>query len=322
MLEDRLRIREGGMPTRPKPQLNHNSVKYSEIFERFHKELLADQNVILERVGFSTEFADPSNPAWREAAAELISEIAALLATALIIRLDAGYKAAWKVIATLEAIIKNPKLALSDRTEPEARGALAAAYQRSDEPPRTYWFDIYGESGFAPDDNQIRMAAKEAIASLRAQASRGRPVACDVHFLAFRLRAIFLQFNDKIARNSVLSSHGDGDYFQSEQGAFFAFVEEVLKPLRKFYASLPTNGEVLVPELSSEYMARLAVSTKEGTPIQVYNFRRAEKGKLLITALQKGAQNSQNSGLRLLRSASFWRVMEAQRLTQGSREQS
>jgi hypothetical protein len=79
---------------------------------------------------------------------------------------------------------------------------------------------------------------------------------------------------------------------------------------------------VLVPELSSEYMARLAVSTKEGTPIQVNNFRRAEKGKLLITALQKGAQNSQNSGLRLLRSASFWRVMEAQRLAEGRREQS
>ena len=148
------------MPTRPKPQLNHNSVKYSEIFERFHKELLADQNVILERVGFSTEFWDPSNPAWREAAAELISEIAALLATALIIRLDAGYKAAWKVIATLEAIIKNPKLALSDRTEPEARGTLAGAYQRSNEPPGIYWFDIYGESGFAPDDNQIRIAAE------------------------------------------------------------------------------------------------------------------------------------------------------------------
>jgi hypothetical protein len=310
------------MPTRPKPQVNHNRVKHSEIFERSHKKLLANQNVILERVGFSKEFGAPSNPAWREAAAELISEIAALLATFLIIRLDAGYKATWKVIATLEAIIENPKLALSDRTEPEARGTLARAYQRGNEPPGIYWFDIYGESGFEPDDNQIRIAARQAIAMLEAQVSRGRPLAYDFHFLAPRLRAIFLRFNDKIARKSVLSSHGDGDYFQSEQGAFFGFVEEVLKPLRKVYASPPTNGEVLVPELSSEYIARLAVSTKERTPIQVYNFRRAEKGKLLITELQEGAQNLQNSRLRLLRSPSVWRVMEAQRLAQGRREQS
>ena len=312
------------MPTRRKPQLNHKSMEYSEIFERFHRELLANENVILELVGFVKEYGDPSNPTWREAVAELISEIAGLLATALMIRLDAGYKAPRKVIATLEAIIENPKLALSDRTEPEARGALAAAYQRSSEPPETYWFDIYGESGFEPDENQIRIAAKKAIALLRAEASRGRPVAYDVQYLAPRLRAIFLRFNDKIARKSVrkpVPSHGGGDYYQHEDGAFAAFVEEALEPLRKFYASLPNNGEVLVPELSAEYIARLAVSAKGKTPIHVYNVHRVAKTKLVMEELQEGAQNLQNSRLRLLRSASFWRVMEAQRLADGRREQ-
>jgi hypothetical protein len=313
------------MPTRRKPQLNHKSMEYSEIFERFHRELLANENVILELVGFVKEYGDPSIPTWREAVAELISEIAGLLATALMIRLDAGYKAPRKVIATLEAIIENPKLALSDRTEPEARGALAAAYQRSSEPPETYWFDIYGESGFEPDENQIRIAAKKAIALLRAEASRGRPVAYDVQHLAPRLRAIFLRFNDKIARKSVrkpVPSHGGGDHHQREDGAFAAFVEEALEPLRNFYASLPNNGEVLVPELSSEYIARLTVSAKGRTPIPVYNVRRVDKAKLVMEELQEGAQNHQNSRLHLLRNASFWRVMEAQRLAEARREQS
>jgi hypothetical protein len=300
------------MPTRRKPQLNHESVEYSEIFGRFYRELLANEKVILLLVGFVKEYADPSDPTWREAADQLISEIAGLLATSLMIRLDAGYKAPRKVIATLEAIIENPKLALCDRTEPEARGALAAAYQRSSEPPGTYWFDIDGESGFEPDENQIRIAAKKAIAILEAQASRGRPVAHDVQYLAPRLRAIFLRFNDKIARKSVQSSRGDDDFFQYEDGAFLAFVKEVLEPLRKFYASLPNDGEVLVPELSSEYIVRLAISR---TPIQVYNVRRVDKAKLVMEELQEGSQNLQN--LRLLRSASFWPVMEAQRLAEG-----
>jgi hypothetical protein len=301
------------MPTRRKPQLNHKSVEYSEISERFHRELLANEKVILELVGFVKEFGDPINPTYtgKLAAAELISEIAGLLATAVMIRLNAGYKAPSKVIATLEAIIENPKLALCDRTEPEARGALAAAYQRGNEPPGTYWFDIYGESGFEPDENQIRIAAKKAIALLRAEASRGRPLAHDVQYLAPRLRAIFLRFNDKIARKSVRSSRGDGDHHQHEDGAFAAFVEEALEPLRKFYASLPNNGEVLVPELSSEYIVRLVMRTKDRIPNQVYNVRRVDKARLVMEELQEGAQNLRNSRLRLLRSASLWRVMEA-----------
>ena len=159
------------MPTRRKPQLNHKSMEYSEIFERFHRELLANENVILELVGFVKEYGDPSIPTWREAVAELISEIAGLLATALMIRLDAGYKAPRKVIATLEAIIENPELALSDRTEPEARGALAAAYQRSSEPPETYWFDIYGERRNARRAKELRKVADNVISRGRTSAS-------------------------------------------------------------------------------------------------------------------------------------------------------
>jgi hypothetical protein len=308
------------MPTRRKPQLNHKSTDYAEVSDWLHRELVGRERNILSLVGFFEEFGDPNDPTYtgKSAAAELISEITGLLATALTIRLDAGYKAPSKVIATLKAIIKNPKLALRDMTEPEARGALAAAYHRDNEPPGTYWFDIYGEGGFEPDEKRIRMAAEKAIEVLQTQAAPGRPVAYDIQYLLPRLRGIFLRFNDKIARKSVLSSHGRGDFYQREDGAFFAFVEEVLAPIRQFLAALPNGGEVLVPELSAEYIARLAVdlstSSTGAAPIYLYSAHRVEKDRLSIGELpQEGSQNLQSSRLRLLRMASFWRVMDAQR---------
>lgn len=134
------------MPSRHKPQLNHKSVGYAATSDWLHRQLLAREGEILSLVGFFNEFGDTKDPTYtgKTAAAELISEITGLLATALTIRLDAGYKAPNKVIATLKAIIKSPKLALCDTTEPEARGTLAAAYQRDDEPPGTFWFDRRG----------------------------------------------------------------------------------------------------------------------------------------------------------------------------------
>src|SRR5262245_24734805 len=123
------------MPSRRKPQLNHKGVECAKISDQLHRELLAKERDILRLVGFYKEYGEPSDTAYtgKREAAELISEITGLLATALTIRLDAGYKAPSKVIATLKAIIKDPKLALSDATEPEARGTLAAAYQRDNE---------------------------------------------------------------------------------------------------------------------------------------------------------------------------------------------
>ena len=250
------------MPTRRKPELAHRSLNYAEVFQHFHEKLLARQKVVLDRSGFFNEFGTLGEASYtgEQPAAELIVELAALLATALTIRVDAGFKAPSKVIATLEAIIRDPELALSDWTEPEARGALAALYQRADEQPGKYWFDIYGDGGFEPDQGRIRAAAEAAIVGLRAQAKQGRLIAHDVRHLALRLRQIFLRFNDKITRKSVISSRRDGKLYQSEAGSFFAFVEEVLGPLRRFLAALPNGGELLVPELSAEYIARLATA--------------------------------------------------------------
>jgi hypothetical protein len=317
------------MPARRRPQLNHKSVGYAGTSDWLHRELLSRKSNILGLVGFFKEFGDPEDPAYtgKKAAAELISEITGLLATALTIRLEAGYKAPSKVIATLKAIIKNPGLALYDTTEPEARGILAAAYQRDIEPQGANWFDIYGDGGSEPDDDRIRKAAKKAIEILRAQAMPGRPVAYDIQYLVSRLRGIFLRFNDKVARKSLPSSRGHGDFCQYEDGAFFAFVGEALAPIRQFLAALPNGGEVLVPKLSAEYIARLAVDSSKGStgaaPFNLYSPHRVEKDRLSIEGLpQEAAQNLQSSRLCLLRAPSFWRLMNAQCLRQESRGKS
>jgi hypothetical protein len=62
---------------------------------------------------------------------------------------------------------ENPRLVSCDTTEPEARGAVAAAYQRADEPPGTFWFDTEGDlNGVEPDEERVRAAAERAIANL------------------------------------------------------------------------------------------------------------------------------------------------------------
>jgi hypothetical protein len=265
------------MGRRRKPQLNHKSVECAKVSDWLHRELVARKENILNLVGFHREFGDPKDPKYtgRTAESELISEITGLLATALTIRLDAGYKAPRKVVATLKAIIENPELALCDTTEPEARGALAAFYHREHEPPGTHWYDICGQGGSQPDDERIRTAAKKAIESLQPQASPGRPIAYDIQYLIPQLRGIFLRFNDKITRKSV-QSYRRGYDCQREAGAFAAFVSEVLAPIRKFFAALPNDREVLVPELSSEYMARLA---KSAITAPIYRAHRVEKSR-------------------------------------------
>ena len=76
--------------------------------------------------------------------------------------------------------------------------------------------------------------------------------------LAFGLRRIFLRFNDRITRKAVWSSRGDGDYFQQEAGPFFAFVEEVIRPLHEFLTSIGNRKST--GQLSSQYLVRLAAS--------------------------------------------------------------
>jgi hypothetical protein len=132
------------MPTRRKPQTTHGSVKFEKLFNRFHEELYADGRLILDRLGFYREFGAPGVGTYTGSgeSIELLRELAGVLTRTATIYVDAGFKAPRQVIATLEAIVENPKLFFLETTEPEARGVVAVAYQRADESPGTFWTDL------------------------------------------------------------------------------------------------------------------------------------------------------------------------------------
>jgi hypothetical protein len=58
--------------------------------------------------------------------------LSGILSQAAAIKIDAGYKPANKVIATLTSIKKNPSLVLNASVEPEALAMVASNYQRAD----------------------------------------------------------------------------------------------------------------------------------------------------------------------------------------------
>src|SRR5712664_2888880 len=92
------------MPTRRKPLLTHRSVEHAKITERCHKELCFNQELILKLVVLYEEFGDPDLPAYtgETEATQLLSELTGLLVSAATIRLDAGYKAPSKLLATVK----------------------------------------------------------------------------------------------------------------------------------------------------------------------------------------------------------------------------
>jgi hypothetical protein len=246
------------MPTRRKPQLNHSSVRFGDLSDRIGEELRKDQDMVLGRLGFFREFGDPEAQGYTglHEMNELLREIAGILTTAAAIRVDAGFKAPSRLIATLDAVAEVPARAFLDTLEPEAKGALAAAYQRFLEPPGTFWMDLkVQDENVRPPGGLVRAAASRAIATLKAQSSRGRRVEHDVHYLAFKLRVIFLRFNDCISRVMVLSSRGGGQLFLKEEGPFYLFLESVLTPLNRVLKELPSEGDILSRKMSAESIA-------------------------------------------------------------------
>jgi hypothetical protein len=100
------------MPTIQKPQLNDVSFPWHQQSDRFQEELDSQSAEILQRSGFNREFANPGDVPNINAETEgtaFILEPSGILSQAAAI-MDAGYKPADKVIATLKAIKKDPSL--------------------------------------------------------------------------------------------------------------------------------------------------------------------------------------------------------------------
>jgi hypothetical protein len=239
------------MATRYKPQLNHVGFDWVYQSNRFLNELLAKEIQILERLGFYKEYGSLQDPTFSShiESINLMNEICGILSVAATIQMDAGFKAPHQIVATLKAIEKDPSLVITHSIEPEALGAIARCYQRGQEAPGTFWFDIDRAGNTPlPNPDQVRAAASNAIASLKLEASPGRRPDRVGEFLAVRFREIFLRFNDRITRHSVVSSREtkalgkrETKKVQLEAGPFIEFLELVLEPLNRFFLSLPKD---------------------------------------------------------------------------------
>ena len=245
------------MPTVQKPQLDHVSFPWHEQSDQFHKELDVRRAEIFERSGFNREFGNPSNPPsinQEQEGVAFILPLSGILSQAAAIKMDAGYKPANKVIATLKSIKKNPSLVLNASVEPEALAMVASNYQRAEEKPGTFWSDVDRPDDDVPDPQRVRKAVSVAIKKLSPR--RGQPRDVMLDFLGDKLLACFRRFNLTAGRHSVAV---DGDRAQAEAGPFFDFLTLVIAPLNGFLVQLPASYGakiISVPELARRALRR------------------------------------------------------------------
>jgi hypothetical protein len=241
------------VPTKYKPQLDHVGFDWFNQSNQFHLELLAVETEVLEKSGFEREYGYSRSKPARDEARELINELSGIISLAAATRMDAGFKAPNKLIATLEAVEKDPSLILSHDLEPEALGVLGLHYQRADELPGTYWFDVDRQVDVpSPEAELVARAASMAIFALKSEAKPGRLPDQVTDLLAVKTRAIFLRYNASITRHSVAT----GEFSQTEAGPYFEFLELLLAPLNRFLAGL--SKDYRVAPVSAASVARLA----------------------------------------------------------------
>jgi hypothetical protein len=256
------------MPTIQRPQLDHVRFPWHEQSDQFHKELAARSAAIFELSGFNREFENPDFPPGTQhekEGAAFILELSGILSQAAAIKMDGGYKAANKVIATLKAIKKDPSLIFKAGVEPEALSMVASNYQRGGEEPGTFWFDIDRPDDDVPDPQRVSKAASVAIKKLSPRRGQPRDVMLDL--LGDKLLACYLRFNSTAGRHSVAA---DGDRAQVEGGPFLEFLIVVIAPLNRFLLQLPASHGAKA--ISAPDLARRALRNRGKTRI-----RRLEK---------------------------------------------
>jgi hypothetical protein len=242
------------MATKYKPQLNHFGFDWIEQASLLERELTAKRTEILESLNFYVFYSERTD-VLTTAGHEVIRELSGIVSQAAAIRMDAGFKAPNKLVATLNAVKKDPSLIFTEAVEPEAFGKLASQYQRCNERPGTYWFDLEGY-GARPDPQRIAIAASNAILGLKSEAKPGRLPDIVTGFVALKAREIFLQYNGSITRHSIASSRLEKDT-QVEAGPFLEFLELLLAPLNQFFSRLSKDYQAT--PVSAAQVVRAAV---------------------------------------------------------------
>jgi hypothetical protein len=252
------------MSTKYDAQLNHIGFDWFRQSNRVHHDLLARETVVLEKLGFYAEHGPLDDPMFTGhiESIHLMEEISGKLSKGVAILMDGGFKPPHQIIATLMAVEADPSLILNRSLEPEALGVLASCYQRANETPGTFWYDIdRQENAPLPEPSRVRAAATAGILKMKAEAAPGRRKDWVVEFLALQFREIFLRFNVRITRHS-LESQRDGKEIQIEGGPFIDFLREVLEPLNPFFSELPK--EYGAKPISAAYVARVALKLDIG----------------------------------------------------------
>jgi hypothetical protein len=234
------------MPTKYIASLDHVGFDWLKDFETIQGKLLERGDLLLAKLRFVEAggcscHIDASGALLLKTQRDsLFDDIAGILALAAAVKMDAGFKAANKVIETVHAVGKDPSVIGTRNVEPEALGVIATKYQRANEPPGTYWYDIHqDENAVEIDIQQASHAAAQASLQLRAERKKGRPRESVLEILA-GLREIFERYNAGSGRHSVLTS-ADGKLKQEEAGPFLAFLMVVIAPLNEFLADLPAS---------------------------------------------------------------------------------
>jgi hypothetical protein len=231
------------MPTKYKAQLDHAGFDWTKDGDLIGKSLTEGKDLILAAARFKGDQA------------ELISFIDGICGTlcwAAAIQMDGGFKAANKVIATLEAVVKDPSIISTGKVEAEALGAIASQYQRAGETPGKFGLDVYQDQGADELDlQQVGRAATQAIIQLKTEAAKGRPKKPLLDVLSEKLRDLFLRHNEVATRRSIAS---DGNVAQAEAGPYLEFCKTVIAPLNEFFAQLPLSYDA--KPISAERVAR------------------------------------------------------------------
>lgn len=173
--------------------------------------------------------------------------------------LDAEEMRASDIRAQLLEIRQNSQ-ALKKAADP-VRWYLAGCYRRADESPGRFAADILNERLFGRPNTPTRVNLNRAVdaALLNLQEVKpGRPITIK-HFLAARLGALYLEYNDGFGRTvDQLFEHADG-------GRFADFVTEAVKNLNDFFKATGREevSGVAVARLASDFRNRALQSEAE-----------------------------------------------------------
>jgi hypothetical protein len=155
------------MSTKYRAQLDHAGFDWTKDGEFICQRLMARKDLVASAARFAGDEA---------ALISFINDICGILCWAAAIQINGGFKAANRITATLEAVVKDPSVISTGKVEPEALGAIASQYQRADETPGKFGLDVYQDQG-AHELNlqQVSRAAMQAIVQLKTEAGKGRP---------------------------------------------------------------------------------------------------------------------------------------------------